>query len=87
MFVPDISILNDDYCIKHHIKVISKNYLDYIPIRIINNDIDLVLIDDEAIITDSWSFHAKQKGLRLMTFNCIDDMLAKIDFISDANFP
>ena len=73
------------------IKILPKNYAAYVPLNIVidkkeqRKDTtgvietpDLVLIDDNSIVTDSWVFAATLKKKKILTFNSFDEAIKNI---------
>lgn len=68
-------------CAKLGVKILPKNYAAYVPINTSpatqkkllstheGKKIDLVLIDDNRLVTDTWKFSAKSKNKNILTFN------------------
>ena len=69
----DLSVY--EYSEKVGIKIIPKAFAVYIPILLSKNKvarkIDLILIDDDVLITDAWTLHGKSKGKAVAAYNSI----------------
>jgi signal transduction histidine kinase len=69
-----------EQAIEMGVKIIPKNFAPYIPIEIMGKDsVDLILIDDDKMITDAWSFKAKHLGKSIATFNDTAIFMKEID--------
>jgi signal transduction histidine kinase len=60
-------------CKKIDIRIIPKSIASYIPVKIIDNNPDLIFIDDNSAITDVWKYRGEKVGKRVATFNRIQD--------------
>lgn len=61
------------------LKAIPKNYSLYIPIEVIYTSPDIIFIDDNLVLTNTWKIKGKSVGKKVATFNHINDFVQVMD--------
>lgn len=78
-------------CAELNIKILPKNYAAYVPICIIENNLsnlsdenqpDVILIDDDHLVINTWKFIAKKKNKIILTFDNFSDAEKGIERLS-----
>lgn len=62
-------------CQKENIRLLSKTVASYIPIEVIEQLPDLVLLDDCDSLTTAWEMQGRIAGKKIATFNRVSDFL------------
>jgi signal transduction histidine kinase len=66
-----------EQCKMQNIKLISKYYAPVIPFRILNSNVDIILLDDDGLLCRAWQSRANKLGKKLLYYNNY------IDFLND----
>ncbi len=73
-------------CEKINIKIIPKSFATHIPINIVYRDPDIILIDDDSLLTDAWKIKGDMFGKKVTTFTNIQDFMS-VSHIYKKNIP
>ncbi|NNM58255.1 MAG: sensor histidine kinase [Legionellales bacterium] len=60
-----------DRCLKSGIPILPKVFATHIPISVLSQQPEIIFIDDNPTITESWRFMAELAGKKILTFNDI----------------
>lgn len=66
-------------CLRLGVKLLPKFFASYVPIELTENlCVDLIFLDDDPLITNTWELSCSLKKIDLKTFNEVDIFLDKI---------
>lgn len=60
------------------VKLVPKNYIQYIPIEVIDNNIEVVLLDDHESVTNLWKMRGELMGKRVAVFNDLSSFMQAV---------
>lgn len=69
----DISVQNR--ALEIGVKIIPKDFVNYIPINYKSNDEEIVLIDDDSLVHSTWEMVANKRNQRVYCYHDIDTFL------------
>ncbi|MBY0545055.1 MAG: HAMP domain-containing histidine kinase [Gammaproteobacteria bacterium] len=74
----ELDILREE-CLRSGVKLLPKFFFAYIPIEITDDiKIDLIFLDNDSLITNTWELSCELKNINIKTFNDVDLFLQEI---------